>query len=311
VPTKKPKPKTPVRLNDPLPVDARRRLERLAERRGVVGARAASDPAPAVVWRATRRALKAPGGKDGAVAAGVVRGRVGAGQASVSTRMAGELDTVFRDAQVDSLRTLQRNLARLEGTGATPLDDPELFDRILRARAAELHGVPRQYLAHWAVEAQAAVDRAVSEGLRLGESPAQVMRRVEEALDGEWWKIERIVRTETAFAFNAVQDDAVRALSPHYPDMRKRWTELVDDATGKPLDNRVAADSMVLHGQVTRPGTEFEMPRDQSVDPKTWGRRWAFPPNRPNDRAVITPWRPGWGIPAYELRGDRRVRLRR
>jgi hypothetical protein len=71
----------------------------------------------------------------------------------------------------------------------------------------------------------------------------------------------------------------------------------------------VADDSLALHGQVAHPGGYFTMPIDPDVEERFWGKRWMFPPNRPNDRAVLSPWRPGWGIPAWEFKGGRRVNL--
>jgi hypothetical protein len=89
--------------------------------------------------------------------------------------------------------------------------------------------------------------------------------------------------------------------------LMQRWTELVDDATGRPLDNRVAADSLAMHGQVAPPGGSFLMP---AAGGALAGQSWTHPPNRPNDRAVLTPWMPTWGVPAWQFRNGRRVNLR-
>jgi hypothetical protein len=107
----------------------------------------------------------------------------------------------------------------------------------------------------------------------------------------------------------------------------RRWTEYVDDATGRPLDARVANDSLVLHGQVCfQPeGATFEgrstflvggtggftMPPDGRVNAKLWGRRYAHPPNRPNDRSRLVPWKPTWGVPAYMVVNGVRMDVRK
>jgi hypothetical protein len=107
----------------------------------------------------------------------------------------------------------------------------------------------------------------------------------------------------------------------------RRWTEYVDDATGRPLDARVANDSLVLHGQVCfQPeGATFEgrstflvggtggftMPPDGRVNAKLWGKRYAHPPNRPNDRSRLVPWKPTWGVPAYMVVGGQRMDVRK
>jgi hypothetical protein len=141
-------------------------------------------------------------------------------------------------------------------------------------------------------------------------SVGETLEDVERTLDARWATAERIVRTETAYAFNAAADAQIaeyarRAGAP----VRKRWVERVDDATGRPLDARVARDSLVLHGQVVAPDASFQMPRDPRVSPKLWGLLYRYPPNRPNDRAVVLPWRAEWGGIAWELRRGRRSEM--
>lgn len=131
-----------------------------------------------------------------------------------------------------------------------------------------------------------------------------------ELLDNQAWRVERLVRTELSYGYNLAQAAALRAL-PLEPGelIFGRWTERVDDATGAPLDLRVAQDSLVLHGQVTRPGGVFTMPADPRAPARSWGRSWAHPPNRPNDRAVFLPWRRVWGVGGWLLQGGRRIEL--
>lgn len=115
------------------------------------------------------------------------------------------------------------------------------------------------------------------------------------------WQIERVVRTETSAAFNQTQVDGMRLLLPALPQLEQRWTELVDDATGRPLDSRVAVDSIVMHGQITPVGDVFTMPSDPRAPGKLVGVTWSWPPNRPNDRAIVMPWHPEWRVPAYRV----------
>jgi hypothetical protein len=85
-----------------------------------------------------------------------------------------------------------------------------------------------------------------------------------------------------------------------------RWSEHVDDQTGAALDDRVAEDSLVLHGQVVAVGANFVMPPDPRVSPKLWNQTYAQPPNRPNDRSVLLPWRPRWGGYAWSFTAGQR-----
>jgi hypothetical protein len=55
----------------------------------------------------------------------------------------------------------------------------------------------------------------------------------------------------------------------------------------------------------------FTMPPDGRVNAKLWGRRYAHPPNRPNDRSRLVPWKPTWGVPAYMVVGGIRMDVRK
>lgn len=291
--------------------DARRRLARLAEHRSVDTLRTAYDSIENEMARAAVRAVRG-GGRGVANTQNVarVRSALAYGQSYAAHALAGELDGAMRDTQADAIHGLRKLVGRLEG-GATPLDTPQAMARALAERAQHLLAGPRQYLAAWSAETQTAINAAISEGVRAGESARALVRRAEEVIESNWWKIERIARTETCRAFNAAQDGAVIELGRHWPDVYKRWTEHVDDTTGAPMDSRVGADSLVLHGQCVRPGSAFVMPSNKNVPAELWGKSFDFPPNRPNDRAVVLPWRPSWGIPGWTYAGGRKRQLRR
>ncbi len=130
-----------------------------------------------------------------------------------------------------------------------------------------------------------------------------------DVFEGNRWQIERLAVTEASWAYNAAQSEVIRNSSADIPDLMSRWTELVNDTTGQPYDNRVAVDSMVLHGQVTPPNGVFTMPSEERAPTKMRGRTWPFPPNRPHDRAVVMPWHRSWGVPGWIYRDGGRVPL--
>jgi hypothetical protein len=148
---------------------------------------------------------------------------------------------------------------------------------------------------------------------KLGEIPSgaarvsDIIAAAGLSMSDSWWKIERVIRTRTSAVFNEAQSDAVEDLAKMFPGVRKRWTELVDDKTGTPLDSRVGIDSIVLHGQIAPPTGQFTMPNDPRAPAKMVGQSWAHPPNRPNDRSIITPWMPGWPASVYKVSGTSRV----
>jgi len=87
----------------------------------------------------------------------------------------------------------------------------------------------------------------------------------------------RIVRTEVAEAQNAASDALIRHNRQAFPDLKRKIMAVID--------NRTAADSLGVHGQVRAEGEEF-------VDGA--GRHYLRPPSRPNDRETLIPWRDRW-----------------
>jgi hypothetical protein len=145
-------------------------------------------------------------------------------------------------------------------------------------------------------------------------------------VDG-YFSAEGLYTSNCSFAYNATHATAIDDASELVDGLMRRWTELVNDQTGAPLDGRVANDSLVLHGQVCfqpngatfEPRTTFllggtggfTMPPDRRVNAKLWGRRYAHPPNRPNDRSRLVPWKPTWAVPAYMVVNGQRMDVRK
>jgi hypothetical protein len=92
---------------------------------------------------------------------------------------------------------------------------------------------------------------------------------------------DRIVRTEGQYALNRGQFEATKAADEQLGDMVSILAATFDD--------RTAADSYAVHGQIRRPGEPFE----------SWYGAYMHPPNRPNDREILVPHRIAWPIPTY------------
>lgn len=155
---------------------------------------------------------------------------------------------------------------------------------------------------------QGQIRRQIEQRLAVAEAMQLPNRKVgavlEASLDGQWWIFERAARTEASFTVNQAQADLVRVNAKQLPGLSKRWTEMVDD-TGRPLDKKVAPDSLAMHGQIVAPDEKFIMPPDERAPAKMVGKSWDSPPNRPNDRAVVLPWMKEWGIPGWRWKGRR------
>jgi nicotinamide mononucleotide adenylyltransferase len=209
----------------------------------------------------------------------------------------------------ESAQALAAFVGKMEG-GATLLDDEVVMARVINAQRMALEAARSESTAMLAASINAAMVKRLNQEVAEGATLGQAIAGLAEEMDKQWWQVERFVRTETSYAFNRAHQAGIEALQAEDQTVRMRWTEHVDDITGAPLDNRVGQDSLVLHGQVAVHGKLFHMPPDPRTPKGMEGKEWAHPPNRPNDRAVLLPWRSGWGVPAWEWRNGKRTKLR-
>jgi hypothetical protein len=298
------------------PPDPRALLVRFAETQATASARAAFDAEQTAGLRAVRASL---GRRRAApLTYGDVENvsrALGGAQVKLARAVFDLLLGKQRAAATAALDGVQRLLASHDPAAAAraALSDTTAFERATVQRRAEDWAAARHLLADWAARRQADARVMLRTAADRGASVGDALARTEAWADAGWGRVERLVRTETAYAFNAAADVQIRtyaALAPRGAEVRKRWVEHVDDHTGRALDARVAADSLVLHGQLAVPDGTFAMPHDPRVTPKLWGTRFRYPPNRPNDRAVVLPWAPGWGGIAWELQnGERWARM--
>lgn len=101
----------------------------------------------------------------------------------------------------------------------------------------------------------------------------------------ERWRAERIVRTELSYSYGVTQQAAIAEMRRRdVPDLQKKLIATFDDRTGD--------DSKELHGQVREADEPFVWTRVTKKGAETI--RYMMPPNRPNDREVVIPWRPDW-----------------
>jgi len=92
----------------------------------------------------------------------------------------------------------------------------------------------------------------------------------------------RIVRTETAYAYNAAKLDTLSQL--RRSGLRQMKKKIVAH-----FDRRTAQDSIAVHGQIR----DVDGPDSYFVDGDA--RVYQHPPARPNDRECVIPWLAEWG----------------
>ncbi len=281
----------------------RRRFDRLTERRPVSSIRSSYGAAQSDASREIRRrARKLPRGKLSARQMRSLGVAVRREQARAVRGLLGEMLDIEEEAHRDSLRGLDRFVARMEGRSDALADRVQMEQRRgrLRELRASARGALRDQVTQINTSLQVHLQRATVEGMTRTET----VGLLEDAADRQSWRVERLMRTRAATAYNAAQLDGIDALVEEFPDVYGRWVEHVDDSTWQPTDDRVAPDSLALHGQVQPPGELFVMPAGGPGEGS-----WFHPPNRPNDRAIVMPWRKAWKIPAYTIRSGRKLWL--
>jgi hypothetical protein len=92
---------------------------------------------------------------------------------------------------------------------------------------------------------------------------------------------DRIVRTESMRASNAASFDGIRQIDE---DSGGGMLKIISCV----FDSRTAADSYAVHGEIRRPEEAFD----------TWYGLIQHPPDRPNDRGIVTPHNMRWTLPA-------------
>jgi len=220
-----------------------------------------------------------------------------------------ELNAVLTETRAESISAMRAVVAVYERAESTPLDDPRVQARMASVQTMP-GGTPREFLVRATQRIASDIQDVIRRGIVREHTVGETLGNVDAMLEGSWWRIDRIARTESSYAYSSVADEGVKALAKESPDIGKRWVEHVSDTTGAPLDNRVALDSIVMHGQVTTANGVFTMPNDDRVDARMWGMSWDFPPNRPNDRSVLEVFSPRWGVPGWEYVVGKRVPIR-
>jgi hypothetical protein len=124
------------------------------------------------------------------------------------------------------------------------------------------------------------IQRALAQAQIAGAFPGEMVTRVLDSAGfarAERWKAERIVRTELAHSYSAAHLEGLKAANEEDPGYQKQLVATFDERTGN--------DSRFVHGQVRELDEDFE---------DSEGRRYAHPPNRPNDREVEVATRAEW-----------------
>nr|WP_294566992.1 hypothetical protein [uncultured Rhodopila sp.] len=315
-----------------------RRLDRIAIRRGASEVKRLFDAAHEESLKHLRAQMKRTGGDSFSThQARQVVVLLQHGEQQLAARMAQETKGVAKEARGEALHSLVANIERLEPEfrGADvrlQIEEAARFwghESILRRKHAEADVQRARLLAaskpvpqrieeaftRYSSDTIADVEKQMALSVLENETPLAAIDRVSDAIDGEWWRAERIVRTESAYAFNEGHREGIEEAATEVEGLGEFWSEYCDE-DGEPLDERVAVDSIAMTSQVAYPGGVFVMPPrapfpdakgNMKVPNALAGESWPHPPNRPNDRSALLPFSLTWGVPGWIWKDGRRV----
>jgi hypothetical protein len=124
------------------------------------------------------------------------------------------------------------------------------------------------------------IERELTQGLIQKKSYSQVVNDVESYMMASQWQVQRIVRTELHNIYNVAKMNGFGRIKENYiPDLKKSMVH--------PMDERTGEDSIALAKR--NPIIDIDKPFKQKFN----GKEYVFmaPPNRPNDRAILVPYR--------------------
>jgi len=127
------------------------------------------------------------------------------------------------------------------------------------------------------------IQRELTQALIMKMPYQMVIEKVNHGLMIEEWKVARIVRTELHNIYNVSKIKGMRQLKEKtYPDLKKAMIH--------PMDARTGEDSKILAKK--NPIIDI----DKTFSYTLHGKKYEFfaPPNRPNDRAILIPYRKSW-----------------
>lgn len=146
-----------------------------------------------------------------------------------------------------------------------------LFER----HQSSLESYSKSLRSHFAIE--------LTEAALIGKSTSEVVHDLGAKFRGEQWRLETIARTELHNVYNIAKLDNMRELKQDsIPDLMKSLFH--------PMDLRTGEDSKKLNRENPR------IPIDEPFRFTYKGQERVFmaPPDRPNDRAILIPYKKSW-----------------
>lgn len=183
----------------------------------------------------------------------------------------------------DLVREIERFSRKFEGA-VQPLN----IDQILIATEAKnfLINKHEASIDAYTTDLRAAITSQIIGTLALRDTNQRTVSKLQSDVGkffmGEEWKLNRIVRTEMHNIYNFSKLRGMGRAQDTIPDLKKSLMH--------PIDSRTAADSKKLARE--NPVVDIDEPFRFTFKGKV--REFQFPPDRPNDRSILVPFREEW-----------------
>ena len=183
---------------------------------------------------------------------------------------------------VGAIKKMERRYSGVEPV--LRIEEAGVFERVYKGVEPTLLHRHHTLMSAYSMPTIERVRKQLALSMLSNETVDQAVNRVAASggiFDKERWRADRIVRTESSMAYSVVNQRCMERTSREIPDLRKRWVETMDNRTGE--------DSKELQGQTVRVDQQFVWRKKTKHG--TEEVRLDGPPNRPNCRALVLPWR--------------------
>jgi hypothetical protein len=214
-----------------------------------------------------------------------VRDGLRAFQHDFAPELANSADATATLAQRHVVSAIKQFEKRFAGTEPVlRLEEASVFRQVYKGVEPSLLMRYHRLTTNYPMQTIQRVQNQLALSMLKGEGVDQAVRRIASkggVFDREWYRAERIVRTEGSYSYHAVNQRCMEEVSHEVPGMMKRLVATKDAREGE--------DSKQLDGQT--------VPVNQ---PFVWMKKtkhgverveYQFPPNRPQDRETTVPWR--------------------
>lgn len=127
------------------------------------------------------------------------------------------------------------------------------------------------------------IGRELTQSVLSGENSTRLINRILDEWSLEDWKVLRIARTELHNIYNMSKNEGmIKTRDQSIPDLKKTLIHPMDSRTGE--DSKLAADQKLV--------VDIDKPFRYTFNNKE--RVFFAPPDRPNDRSILVPYREEW-----------------